>query len=180
MFACLYCIILFFIAYFCFIGKIPFTEFNKRKFCCQQFFAGHHCCSFQFVIIQDRNFNAVGKHQLRTWWAGAWAGPAPGGGQPSPTPPSRWSVHWLVTCGLLYVSSGEHFEFCFEAGAPIKDRLMIKRHEVILWSSSGKPWPGSQETLPSHHLICFSPLWGWVRQSQWFLLVLKFSGSLVS
>ena len=31
MFACLYCIILFFIAYFCFIGKIPFTKFNKRK-----------------------------------------------------------------------------------------------------------------------------------------------------
>lgn len=88
----------------------------------QRFFAGRHCCSFQFVIIQDRNFNAVGKHQLQPCELG------PGKGQPwavvspHPTPPSRQSVLCLVTCGLLCLSSGEHFEFCSEAGAQIKDR----------------------------------------------------------
>ena len=117
------CTALFFIAYFCFIGKIPFTKFNKRKLLLSVVLCWS---SLLFVPVCDysrQEFQCsreVSAAALVSWGLGR---DSPGQwSAPHPTPPSRQSVLCLVTCGLLCLSSGEHFEFCSEAGAQIKDR----------------------------------------------------------
>lgn len=116
------CLRYFLLLTFVLLAKFHSQSSVRENSCRQRFFAGRHCCSFQFVIIQDRNFNAVGKHQLQPCELG------PGKDSPgqwsahTPPRPSRQSVLCLVTCGLLCLSSGEHFEFYSEAGAQIKDR----------------------------------------------------------
>lgn len=158
------CICMFVLCYFLLLTFVLLAKFHsqssvRENSCCQRFFAGRHCCSFQFVIIQDRNFNAVGKHQLQPCelgpgkgWAGQWSAHTP------PRQAGRVCFVWLLVVYYVCLLGAFLSFLLWGRGTKKTDRLMIKRHEVDLWSSSGKPWPGSQETLPSHHLICFSPL----------------------